>query len=123
MSQTGRQTELLVVAKAEPTMASLVSALEEHGVTSDVVNALEQARETFLANGGHRALVLAPDLTPSLARELIESLTSVDPDLSVVTFGEGQWRQRPSHGLVRRIAYHPSSRAAVGAVLKAVRDV
>ncbi len=122
MSSTGGQPELLVVAKAEPTMASLVSALADRGVASDVVHALGAARESFLASGGHTALVLAPDLPPSLARELIDSLTSVDPDLPVVAFGEDHTLQRNHHAHVRRISYHPSSRAAVGAVLKAVHD-
>ncbi len=115
--------ELLVVAAAEPTMAALIEALDEHGVRADLVHALPEARNTFLARGGHRLLVLAPDLAPASVREITASLTRVDPDLSVVTFGEPGSRSPSEPGSPRRILYHPSSRAAVGAVLKALHEL
>ena len=115
--------ELLVVAAAELTMAALIEALDEHGVRADLVHALHEARNTFLARGGHQLLVLAPDLPPASARQISASLKRVDPSLSVVAFGEPGSPGPNEPGSPRRILYHPSSRAAVGAVLKALHDL
>ena len=122
MSASGPQPDLLVVAAAELTMATLVSRLADHGVTSDIVGALDEARTIFLAKGGHRALVLAPDLAPSVAQRVIDSLTGVDPELPVVAFTREDRRAGRRREGVRRVSYHPSSRAAVGAILKIVRE-
>jgi hypothetical protein len=115
--------ELLVVAAAEPTMATLIEGLDEHGIHADLVHALPEARNTFLARGGHRLLVLAPDLPPAVAREIAASLLRVDPTLSVIAFGKPGSSGPAPPGSPRRILYHPSSRAAVGAVLKALHNL
>jgi len=115
--------ELLVVSAAKPTMAGLIEALGEHGIHADLVHALPEARNTFLARGGHRLLVLAPDLPPATVRQIADSLTRVDPTLPVVVFGEPGSAPPPEPGVARRLLYHPSSRAAVGAVLKALHDL
>ena len=112
--------QVLVAAEAASTMATLMSALSECGVETDVVESLGQARETFLSRGGHCLLLLGPDLTPATARKVIASLTEVDPDLSVAVFGDELLRDDE---LTRRIRHHPSSRAAVGAVLKVLQQL
>lgn len=114
--------ELLVVAAAEPTMASLIAGLDQHGIAADLVHDIGDARETFLARGGHRLLVLAPDLTARRAQQISRSLTTVDPDLPVVAFAQQPPRTRQAE-FTRWIHYHPSSLAAVGAVLKALHDL
>ena len=115
--------ELLVVSASEPTMAALIEALDAHGVSADLVHALPEARNTFLARGGHQLLVLAPDLSPAIMRQISASLTRVDPTLSVVAFEEPGSSGPAGPGSPRRILYHPSSRAAVGAVLKALHNL
>jgi len=112
--------ELLIVAAARPTMARLLEGLGQHGIRADLVQELNQARETFLARGGHRLLILAPDLEPGRARQISRSLAVVDPDLPVLSFGDGR-AQLPTGA--RWVQYHPSSRAAVGAVLKALHEL
>ena len=68
-------------------------------------------------------LVLSPDLTPSVARQAARSLCSVDPKLRVVAFGQELARQELP-GLVTRVpTFHPSSRAALGSVLRVVRTL
>ena len=42
-------------------------------------------------------------------------------EMPVVVFGDDLLRDEPAAATVRRIRYHPSSRAAVGALLKVVR--
>ena len=51
------EAHLLVTAAQEQTMDVLVDALAEIGVISDVVDSLEDARQAFLAQGGHRFVV------------------------------------------------------------------
>ena len=115
--------ELLVIATTESTMAGLVAALNKQQVDADFAHGLTEARRVFFEQGGHRLLVLAPDLTPAVAQRIVDSLCSVDPTLAVIVFGRDLLRSDEHTRVTRVDAFHPSSRAGAGAVLKALRSL
>lgn len=117
-SSTEGHRLVLAAAESAATMTALCDALRDRGVDVDVVETLTEARSAFLERGGHELLLLGPDLTPALARELAHSLTEIDPQLAVCIFGE---LLREEAG--RRIGHHPTSRAAIGAVLKVLQEL
>ena len=112
--------QVLLAAGATATVSKLCDSLKDRGIETDVVHTLGEAREAFLASGGHGLVLLGPDLTPSAARQVASSLTEIDPDLTVCVFGDDLLRD---DGKARRIGHHPSSRAALGAVLKALQSL
>ncbi len=114
--------ELLVIARAEQTVATLCSALEQQGIAIDVAGSPAQARDLFLHRGGHRLLVLGPDAGSGMAQQVAHALRSVDPELPVVAFGHG-FRDTGIKGLTRIPDFHPSSRAGIGAVLKVIHGL
>ncbi len=114
--------ELLVIARAEQTVATLCSALEQEGIAIDIASSATQARDLFLDRGGHRLLVVGPDTGNGMAQQVAHVLRSVDPQLPVVAFG-ASFRGTPMKGLTRIPDFHPSSRAGIGAVLKVIRGL
>lgn len=116
-----RRPEVLAAAIDTHAVATLAAVLGREGVAVDVVRDRDRALERFLERGGHGLLVLGPDLTPALAREIVRSLRSVDPELRVVVFGPELLRGEEQPGWTRLAAYHPASRAAAGAVLRLAR--
>ena len=114
--------ELLVIARAEQTVATLCSALEQEGIAIDIASSAAQARDLFLDRGGHRLLVVGPDTCNVMAQQLARVLRSVDPQLPVVAFG-ASFRGTTMKGLTRIPDFHPSSRAGIGAVLKVIRGL
>lgn len=113
---------MLAAAANAQALLPLTDALGRIGVAVDVVRNREHALQRFQERGGHGLLVLGPDLSPALAREIVHSLRSVDPELRVVVFGTELLRGEEQAGWTRLAAYHPGSRAAAGAVLRLVRE-
>ncbi len=109
--------DLLAATSRCATMESLQHALAEKGIRMDLAQDMESARQNFFDRGGHDLLVLGPDLTPKTAMQLIENLQALDPDLPIVIFGSDLLRHEEINGCTR-LSYHPSSRAAVGALMK-----
>ena len=100
----------------------LVSELDARGLHVDLVRSLEELRVAFFQRGGHQYLILAPDLSPNLACSAVATLRAVDPQLSLIVFGVNLARQNWSAPVARLSAYHPSSRAGLGAVLRTIRN-
>lgn len=98
----------------------LLASLQRTGAVVDLAHDLAQARAVFLARGGHGWLVLLPDVMPALAAEAAHDLRALDDRLHVVVFGVEQLRDCQAARTVRLHAYHPSSRAGIGAVLKLI---
>jgi len=115
--------ELLVIARDERTVVRLCAALEQHGVAVDIALSATQARDLFLARGGHQVLVVGPDAGQGLAQQVVQDLRCADPDLPVVAFGSGCFRSTPPAGLTRIAHFHPSSRAGIGALLRVLRSL
>jgi hypothetical protein len=114
---------VLLAAAESPAMTTLMAALSERGIACDLVHTLAQARETFLARGGHAMLVMGPGMTPAASRALVSSLVAVDPDLRVAVFEDHLAHDGTGPGAAHAIPYHPSSRAAVGAILKLLHGI
>lgn len=115
--------ELLVIARDERTVTPLCAALEQQGIAIDIASTAAQARDLFLARGGHRLLVIGPDAGQGLAQQVLGSLRSADPQLPVVAFGPECFRNNPPDGLTRIPDFHPSSRAGIGALLRILRGL
>ena len=115
--------ELLVMARKRKTVSGLCTALCRHGIAIDVAGDADEAQRLFLDCGGHRLLVLGPDIGQGLARQVVACLRNVDPQLPVVAFGPETFRQDPPARLTRLPDFHPSSRAGIGAVLKAIQGL
>ncbi|MHC4815073.1 MAG: hypothetical protein ACYTGW_20875 [Planctomycetota bacterium] len=115
--------ELLVIAREEQTVTTLCAALEQQGIAIDIAGSATQARTLFLDRGGHRLLVVGPDAGQGMAQQVVNMLRSVDPQLPVVAFGADSFRDTQPQGLMRIPDFHPSSRAGIGAVLKAIRSL
>ena len=114
-------TDILVVARSSSSVGRLLADLRQRELRVDVAADLIDARRAFLAGGGHRLLVLAPDLAPGAARSVFDSLRAVDPALEVVAFGRDILREHRDPRLARAHSLHPDSRAGIGVVLKALR--
>lgn len=99
----------------------MVGQLRKEGFVVDVARDLEEARKAFFASGGHHCLLVAPDVAPGMARQVLNSLRTVDPDLPAATFGT--LALDPDARTARLYAYHPSSRAGVGAFLRFLRGL
>jgi hypothetical protein len=115
--------ELLAVTTVPASLAGLATALGEQEIPIDLVSDLRGARRSFLHRGGHRMLLLAPDLAPATALRITQSLLAVDPTVRVVVFGRELLRQQGDRVFRRLASYHPSSRAGIGAVLRVVKEL
>jgi len=115
--------ELLVIARDERTVTALCAAMEQQGVAIDIACSTAQARDLFLDRGGHRLLVVGPDVGQGMAQQVLKALRSADPQLPVVVFGPGCFRSRQPDGLTRIPDFHPSSRAGIGALMKVLRGL
>ena len=111
--------ELLVFEDAAASLRALTDGLRESGCRVDVAEELDALLDTFVAAGGHRVALIAPEVPNVVAARAATSLTAVDPALRVVVFGHDTrspgW---PEVGVVRLAAHHPAARAALGAVLR-----
>jgi hypothetical protein len=109
---------------ADPTpMQPLLSHLHGLGHAIDVVVDLAGARTSFFSSGGHDCLVIAPDVRPGLASQVVQSLRAVDPELPMATFGPGLNGEPKPSRLTVLAAFHPGSRAGTGAFLRFLGSV
>ncbi|MBL8752520.1 MAG: hypothetical protein JNK15_04390 [Planctomycetes bacterium] len=109
---------------ADPTpMQPLLAHLHGLGHTVDVVQDLAGARTSFFSSGGHDCLLVAPDVRPGLANQVMASLRAVDPELPMATFGPGPTQEPKPARLTVLAAYHPGSRAGTGAFLRFLGSV
>ncbi|MBK8976523.1 MAG: hypothetical protein IPM29_11450 [Planctomycetes bacterium] len=118
-SPTHRPRELLALEGRRGSLRKLAQSLRDEGHRVDLVHALDELRDAFFHSGGHDALLLGPDLPAGLARRAIDCLAAIDDALRILSFG----RCGADNARVRRIhSFHPSSRAALGAVLAMIAE-
>ena len=110
--------DVLVFAQDLETACNLCGSLDAVGFGSDPATDIAGAQGSFLERGGHALLVIAPDVSTGTARELVETLRSVDADLTVIVFGEATLRGAAVPHLHRIKSFHPDSRAGIGAIQK-----
>ena len=79
---------------------------------------LAAARRLFFGAGGHDCLIVAPDVRPGLAAQVLQSLRTVDPELPTATFGPVVRRADSPTRTAMLAGFHPSSRAGAGALLR-----
>ncbi|MGC6487461.1 MAG: hypothetical protein ACON4Z_07440 [Planctomycetota bacterium] len=117
MSNDARSAGVLLLRDDPRTTEGLKTALEREAVPVDVATALADARATFYRAGGHGCLVIGPDVTPGVARQVATALRGLDPQLAVATFGPAL-RHLGGRRVAHLQAYHPGSRAGQGALLR-----
>jgi hypothetical protein len=117
----GRRLDVLALLGDPTPMQSLLRQLRDEGFSVDVATSLADARQLFFGAGGHDCLVLAPDVRPGLARDVLQSLRTVDPELPTATFGPDVRRAISPSRTAMLAAFHPSSRAGAGALLRFLR--
>ncbi len=106
----------------DPTpMQALLRLLQSEGIVVDVATDMASARRLFFGAGGHDCLVLAPDVRPGLAAQVLHALRTVDPDLPTATFGPYVRRSDSPTRTAMLAGFHPSSRAGAGALLRFLR--
>lgn len=103
-------------------MQSLLGHLQRNGFTVDVARDLAAARRMFFGSGGHRFVLVGPDVAPGLAGAIVHSLRAVDPELPAITFGPAVDRGTPSTRTTT-VGFHPGSRAGAGALLRFLHDL
>ena len=113
-------TAVMAVDGNERPMANLIETLIARGIQVDVAKDRSEALQTFFAAGGHQLLLLGPELAPGTAWRIFRALREVDPELRAVAFGERLARSGPPSGVLTLASFHPSSRAALGAVLRSL---
>ena len=122
--QRGTTADVLVLAAdggSTKPLTNLLAELQHHHVYADAVGSVAAAREAFFAAGGHGLVVVTPDVAPGVARHVVDSLRAIDPHLAVLVFGREQLRHLRDARTIHADGFHLTSRAGVGAVLKAVR--
>ena len=119
---TSPPSPLALLADPVP-MQGLLQQLHAVGIQVDVASDLAAARTLFFGAGGHDCLLVAPDVRPGLARQVLQSLRTVDPELALANFGPELGGEPAPARSARLRAYHPSSRAGPGALLRFLRAV
>ncbi len=104
-------------------MQALLRQLHEEGIAVDVAHSLADARQLFFGAGGHDCIVVAPDVRPGLASQVLQCLRMVDPELPTATFGPDLRRAEAPTRTAMLAAFHPSSRAGQGALLRFLRGL
>ncbi len=113
-----RPSEVLAFTSDPRSLTQLESELQVAGWNIDVVADLAEVRSCFFHSGGHRVLILGPGLTPKQATTAANSLRGIDPDLTVIAFGAQVGRPVLPTGTTLLTAFHPASRAGIGAILR-----
>ncbi len=117
-----RPPDLLGFCLDGKVLSGLHEALSQEGMQLEIASNLEEVRHSFFRSGGHRMLILGPDLPTTLAQTAAQSLYNLDPELAIVVFGR-KLTNCPFAGHVTRVpAFHPSSRAGIGAILKVLKQ-
>ncbi len=115
-----RRLDLLALVRSPEPLEGLLTSLEGMGFRIDQAEDPKSARLAFFQSGGHQILLLAPDVPPGIARQVLESLRQLDPDLPVIAYGDCLTRKPLPTG-VTALSLHPSSRAGLGALLRVMK--
>jgi hypothetical protein len=128
MAASDKPREVLALQGALASLGTLATGLRQAGLRVDLVEDLEQLRDAFFSRGGHDALLVGPDVHGPVARRAIECLAEIDQAVQILVFGS---RCGPEHdagtpssvarAVSQATAFHPSSRAGLGAVLRLLR--
>lgn len=102
-------------------MQPLLQHLRHLGMHVDVARGVADARTLFFGAGGHDCLVIAPDVRPGLATQVLQALRGVDPLLPLATFGPSLGDQAMPARCAVLAAFHPGSRAGAGALVRFLR--
>lgn len=122
MPAADRQPGILFLLGDPRPVHTLLAGLRDLGMQVDTAIDGQDARKTFFAAGGHDCLVIGPDVRPGIARDVLQSLRGIDPELPIATFGpEAAPTPRPGH--VSLAGFHPSSRAGTGALVRFLRTL
>lgn len=119
-SDQKRRPELLALCREESSVQRLCQELCAKGLQVDLAMTLQELRSAFFRRGGHEFLILSPDLSPRMACAAVKTLRAVNPELALIVFGVALTRRDWARPVTRLPAYHPSSRAGLGAVLRTV---
>jgi hypothetical protein len=120
---TDRPLDILAVLGDPTPMQALLRSLRDEGLVVDTAISLADAQRLFFGAGGHDCLVLGPDVRPGLARDVLHSLRTVDPQLPTATFGPDVQHRRAPTRTAMLAAFHPGSRAGAGALLRFLRSL
>lgn len=110
--------EILALSGAPERFAPLLAALRAAGLAVDLAEDLASARALFFGAGGHDCLVVDHDVRPGLAAAVANALRAVDPELATATFGPALPTPAAPRRHARLAAFHPTSRAGTGALLR-----
>jgi hypothetical protein len=117
-----RRLDLLALVRSPEPLEGLLTSLEGMGFRIDQAEDPRSARLAFFQSGGHQILLLAPDVPPGIARQVMESLRQLDPDLPVIAYGDCLTR-KPLPAGVTALSLHPSSRAGLGSLLRVLKKL
>jgi hypothetical protein len=115
--------EVLTLLGDGRSMEPLLDALRGAGCRVDVARDVASARALFFGSGGHDCLVVGPDVPPGVAKQVLASLRGVDPALATASFGPALRRFEAPTRTAHLAAFHPTSRAATGALLRFLRNL
>ncbi len=115
-----RPREVLVLEGRPGSMRALADGLRNSGLLVDVTHDLREVRDAFFRRGGHDLIVIGPDLPDALSRATAETLGAIDDAVQIVVFGD---RLPDTRRATRVTAFHPGSRAALGAVLRQILPI
>jgi len=118
-----RSIDVLTLLGNPMPMQALLRQLHEEGIHVDVATSLADARQLFFGSGGHDCVVVAPDVPPGLAQQVLRSLRTVDPELPTASFGPDVRRADAPTRTAMLAGFHPSSRAGAGALLRFLRGL
>ncbi len=118
-----QRLEVLALSGAPERCGPLLDALRAAGLGVDVASDLASARALFFGAGGHDCLVVGHDVRPGVATAVLQALRAVDPDLATATFGPTLAHAVTPRRHARLAAFHPTSRAGTGALLRFLRGL
>ena len=118
-----RRLDVLALCKDRRILNGMLEQLQQSGFGIDVAKTVTEARAAFFGAGGHHCLVIAPDVAPGIAGQVMHTLRAVDPELPTATFGPRLDAERAPSRTAMLAGFHPSSRAGVGAFLRFLREL
>lgn len=116
-----RRLDVLLLCRDRRILDGLLQELQQAGFGVDLAKDVAEARSMFFGAGGHHCLLVAPDVAPGVAGQVLHTLRAVDPDLPLASFGPRGDAPRAPCRTAQLAGYHPSSRAGIGAFLRFLR--
>lgn len=116
-----RRLDVLLLCRNRRILDGLLQELQRTGFGVDLAQDVLEARSMFFGAGGHHCLLVAPDVAPGVAGQVLHTLRAVDPELPLATFGPRGDTPRAPCRTAQLAGYHPSSRAGIGAFLRFLR--